>query len=254
MTKAIILAAGRGSRLNQLTADQPKCMTTIRGRSLLDLELTALNDAGIHDIAIVTGYKKEKIQDQRICKKFENQQWQHSNMVTSLLTADEWLSNDTCIISYSDIFYEPTAPLSLIQSSADFCITYDTHFLSLWSARFSQPINDLETFKLDKQNRVIEIGNKPATLDEIEGQFMGLLKITPSAWLGIKSFLSTYSQDEINRLDMTSLLSKLIHHMQLTAIPFDGSWGEVDHPSDIALYEQLSEFKKTYCNDSYNMI
>ena len=57
--KAIILAAGRGSRMQNLTQKQPKCLVNLRGKALLDWQLEALRAAGISEIAIVTGYKRE---------------------------------------------------------------------------------------------------------------------------------------------------------------------------------------------------
>jgi choline kinase len=53
--KAIIVAAGRGSRLRHLTRDRPKTTLTIQGRSLIDRQLDTFRALGIDDITIVTG-------------------------------------------------------------------------------------------------------------------------------------------------------------------------------------------------------
>src|SRR3982751_6627302 len=55
IAKAIILSAGKGSRLLPLTADRPKCLIELSGRSLLEWQLDALRDAGIAEIVIVSG-------------------------------------------------------------------------------------------------------------------------------------------------------------------------------------------------------
>ena len=57
--KAIILAAGRGSRMKHLTDEKPKCLAKLGGKLLIEWQLEALSAAGINEIAIVTGYKKE---------------------------------------------------------------------------------------------------------------------------------------------------------------------------------------------------
>ena len=57
--KAIILAAGRGSRMGNLTDESPKCLVELRARPLLEWQLMAIREAGIDDIAIVNGYKRE---------------------------------------------------------------------------------------------------------------------------------------------------------------------------------------------------
>ena len=59
--RVIIIAAGKGSRLNPLTDDKPKCMLELNGKSLLQYQIDALRGAGIDRIAVIRGYKKEKI-------------------------------------------------------------------------------------------------------------------------------------------------------------------------------------------------
>ena len=59
--KAIILAAGRGSRMKKMTAHQPKCLTMLKGRPLIEWQLHALREAGINDISIVTGYRSNTL-------------------------------------------------------------------------------------------------------------------------------------------------------------------------------------------------
>ena len=61
--KTIRLAAGRGLRLNNLTEEMPKCLIEINKKPLLDRQLEVLNSCNINDIAIVKGYKEEKILD-----------------------------------------------------------------------------------------------------------------------------------------------------------------------------------------------
>lgn len=238
--KAIILAAGRGSRLQNLTDTQPKCMVHLAGKPLLDYQITSIQQAGITDIAIVCGYANEAITDQRITKKFINSQWQSTNMVYSLIQAAEWLKQEACIISYSDIFYESSAIRSLIDTDSEIAMTYDRNFLQLWSARFNEPLSDLETFKLNTDGSLADIGGKPKNTSEIDGQYMGLLKITPNGWREIDNHLKELGNEITNKLDMTSLLMQLIRkNIRILAIPYDDRWGEIDHQSDIALYEKL---------------
>ena len=61
ITKAIILSAGKGSRLLPLTADRPKCLIQLSGKSLLDWQLDTLAGAGIADIAVVTGFREDLV-------------------------------------------------------------------------------------------------------------------------------------------------------------------------------------------------
>lgn len=59
--KAIVLSAGKGSRLLPLTAERPKCLIELNGKSLLDWQLDALQQAGIADIVVVTGFRDDLV-------------------------------------------------------------------------------------------------------------------------------------------------------------------------------------------------
>jgi choline kinase len=234
--KAIILAAGRGSRMEGLTAQLPKCMVKLQGRPLLAWQVEALQAAGIKEIGVVRGYCKERVQAHGITHYFENPRWQETNMVYSLMQARQWLADSPCIVSYGDIFYEPQAVLSLLQSVADIALTYDVNFLSLWQARASNPLDDLETFRIDASGNLVTIGEKAQTLEEIQGQYMGLLRFTPKGWHEVETLFTDRSPDKI---DMTSMLRALLaQRVPITAIPYGGSWGEIDNQSDLALYEK----------------
>ena len=80
---ADILAAGRGSRMKNLTSDKPKCLVRLNGKPLIQWQLDALNQAGISNIAVVTGYKRELIADLDLIE-FYNKRWSETNMVYSL--------------------------------------------------------------------------------------------------------------------------------------------------------------------------
>lgn len=235
--KAIILAAGRGSRMGELTQNSPKCLVKLAGKPLLDYQINSIIQAGISEIAVVCGYMKDKIQDSRISMKFENINWNSTNMVRSLMCASEWLKQYDCIISYSDIFYDSSAIQSLLSNKSDIAITYDINFKTLWSARFENPLADLESFRLDKQSDLIEIGLRANSLDEIEGQYMGLLKITRRGWHHISNTLAKFSESELDKLDMTTLLRTLIsNQIRVHAVPYSDAWGEVDNSDDLKLY------------------
>ena len=235
--RAIILAAGRGSRMNELTQDRPKCMVEFQHRSLIDWQTNALVEAGINEIAVVAGYKKEKISNKNISCFFENPHWSESNMVYSLFCAQEWLRDGEFVISYSDIFYTPKIVQELLKSEADISITYDKNFAQLWSQRFSNPLSDLESFKIDESGFLQEIGKKPQSLLEIQGQFMGLLKFTKKGWLTAENILKNH---DIKKLDCTSALQILItNHVKIKAVAIDNMWGEVDNANDLKLYEKL---------------
>ena len=234
--KAIILAAGRGSRMKELTKEKPKCLVKLRGKALLDWQLEALKKAGINEISIVTGYKRELLLDRKLIEFF-NPRWMETNMVRSLMCADKWLMTSPCIVSYSDIFYFSNAVNTLKNSNQKISITYDPNWEQLWTRRFTNPLIDSETFKINKEQIITEIGNKPFSLNEIQGQYMGLLKFTPSSWQEVKEICSEKSPKEFDNLDMTSLLQLIINkgNIHIKGIPYFEEWGEFDSMEDLNL-------------------
>lgn len=237
--RAIILAAGRGSRMKNLTDERPKCLVEVRGKPLLERQLMALRAAGIEEIAIVTGYKREMLA-QRGAFEFHNPRWAETNMVASLSCAEDWLLAGPCIISYSDIFYDEAAVRSLMTCPEMLAVTYDTNWLVTWTHRFGDPLLDAETFRLDEQHHLLEIGNKPRSVDEVQGQYMGLLRFTPEGWEEIRRIRATLSQAERDKMHMTGTLQKVIEagRVPVGAVPYSGDWGEVDVAEDLAVYER----------------
>lgn len=246
--KALILAAGRGSRLGNLTEDKPKCMVNLFGQPLLNHQIKAIKNAAIDNIAIVTGYKSNLIKNESIKKYFYNSYWESTNMVQSLISAHEWLSNDNCIVSYSDIFYPQHIINELAYSTGEVVISYDKNFKTLWNKRFENALDDLETFIIDDYSNLISIGSRTNSYENIMGQYMGLIKLTNKAWKKIYSFINDKYGNIPLKLDMTSLLMDLITNniVIIKTIPFDGCWGEVDNKSDIDFYE--SHYQHFICN------
>jgi choline kinase len=236
--KAIILAAGRGSRMKDLTDERPKCLVELRGKALLDWQLEALRAAGITEIAIVTGYKRELLVNRGLAE-FHNARWAETNMVSSLACAQDWLQKEPCIVSYSDIFYSPIAVQSLITSEATLAVTYDPNWLELWTQRFDDPLLDAETFRLTPEHNLAEIGNKPTSVDGIQGQYMGLLRFTPEGWAEVVRIRMGLTPEQCDRMHMTGTLQLLIDakRIQIKAIPYQGTWGEIDLADDLDVYE-----------------
>jgi choline kinase len=235
--KAIILAAGRGSRMRHMTDDRPKCLVELQGRALLDRQIDALRAAGIQDIGIVTGYRREMLAS-RGMTEFHNPRWAETNMVSSLACAQDWLSHAPCIVSYSDIFYEPAAVSLLLESQADLAITYDPNWLDIWQRRFADPLSDAETFRLNADGTLAEIGLTPDSVQAIQGQYMGLLRIGPAGWAEVTRIREHLPALERDKMHMTGTLQEIIRagRLPVEAVPYRGIWGEVDSEADLGAY------------------
>lgn len=236
--RGIILAAGRGSRMGGLTEHMPKGLVRLNDRCLLEYQCQALRLASVSHITVITGYKPESTSvygDSCV----HNDNWSTSNMVKSLCCATNILRRETCIVSYSDIVYHCVDACALTSNTSDICMMYDPNWLELWSARFDDPLSDAETFACTAQGWLMDIGRKPTDLNEVRGQYVGLLKFTPTGWGIIEECMASLSEETIRKLDMTSLLRLLLSkNVRIKCIPMSYPWGEVDTPSDLTLYEK----------------
>jgi choline kinase len=237
--KGILLAAGRGSRMGSLTMDQPKCMTELGGRSLLLWQLDSLTGAGCDAVAIVRGYLPETFDDFGD-HHFENPRYAETQMVRSLLCAATWLRQGTCLVSYSDIIYSEETASRVAGAAGDIVVAYYTEWRALWEARFEDPLCDAETFRVDETGALVEIGKRAKDLDEIKGQYMGILKIEPSGFAAIEAHVAALEPKALDRLDMTSLLSGLLGRgIRIDTVPISDLWLEVDTESDYCLYQRM---------------
>lgn len=235
--KGVILAAGRGSRMGNLTEAQPKCLTELHGRALLDWQLRSLRLAGVSRIAIVTGYKGELLKRPGL-KPFVNSRWETTNMVVSLLAAAEWLRAGDCLISYGDIVYAPATVSALAAAPGSLAISSNQDWLKIWQARFADPLADAESFAVDAEGRLRDIGRRATHLDEIQGQYMGLLRFTPAGWAQVETYLQTLEPARVDKLDMTSLLQRLLAEgIRIDTVPVAGGWLEIDSESDLQAAE-----------------
>lgn len=234
--QAVILAAGRGSRMLGMTENQPKCMTMLAGKPLLEWQLEALGTAGAAACTVMTGYLGHMLHGDFATINYPR--WQETNMVGTLAWGMRTQADRTCIISYSDIVYRPEHVSDLVRCPHDIAIAYDTFWHDLWSLRFDDPLADAET--LSQENGMLRsIGKRAASVGEIEGQYMGLLRITPQGWREIDAYLQSLSQVERDKLDMTGLLGKLLERgVPIGAVPVCGGWCEVDNEHDVAVYEE----------------
>jgi L-glutamine-phosphate cytidylyltransferase len=240
MMRAVILAAGRGSRMGHLSDNRPKCLVELEGQPLIKRQLAALRRGGVDEIGVVRGYRADMIALPGLTY-FTNERWAETNMVMSLAAAAAWLRSGPVIVSYADIFYCNELVRGLADAPGQLVVSYDRAWRRLWSRRFQDPLTDAETFRIDASGQLLEIGGKTSNIEDIMGQYMGLLKFTPSAWSAVEALLSTLDESTRSRLDMTGLLRRLINGNDFSINTFgtEGQWGEIDNPDDAALYRQM---------------
>ncbi len=240
--RAVILAAGRGSRMGNAGDNRPKCLFELEGRRLIERQIAALRSGGVREIAVVRGYRADMIDFPGI-SYFTNERWAVTNMVMSLAAAAEWLREGPVIVSYADIFYRGELLRGLAAADGPLVISYDLDWSRLWTARFADPLTDAETFRIDGAGRLLEIGGRTTRMEDIQGQYMGLLKFTPRAWTAAETLTGGLEPALRDRLDMTGLLRRLLAagEIPIHTLPTHGQWGEIDQPGDVLLYRRMIE-------------
>ncbi len=237
-TAAVILAAGRGSRMQGLTSDRPKCLLELAERPLLHWQLDALRAAGLKRIIVVRGYQKDMLWGN--FETVDNPRWETTNMVSSLMCALPMLTEDRVMVSYADIVYrvEHVKKLLAAGGDGDICLTYDRDWQSLWRLRNDNPLDDAETFATNN-GRLVEIGGRPTSIAQVQGQYMGLLLFSRAGLSQITNYVSSLSGTKVDRMDMTSLLRGVLEqNVEIETIGISGGWCECDTGQDIVTYEK----------------
>ena len=244
--KAIILAAGQGTRLRPITDDKPKCMVQFQERPIIDHIVENFRLCGIDEIIVVSGYKsnilERHLKDQNI-QFVINKKYDSTNMLYSLFCVENQM-NDDLIISYSDIIFSTQILQNLITSKNNFSVSIDLKWEKLWRIRMDSYISDVETLKMDSKGLITEIGKVPSNTEEIQGQYIGLIKIKKNQILTIKNIYDQLKNKKLNNrtrdnMFMTDFLQFMIEQqIQISSEKIQGGWLEIDTIQDLDRYSK----------------
>ena len=229
-----------------LTKDKPKCMVELCGKPLLQYQLNALQNAEIKDITAVAGYKSDQITIKNI-NIIRNEKFASTNMVSTLFVAEHIMdANQGLIISYGDIVYESDVIRDLLCCEAPVCVVVDKGWEAYWRLRMDDPLKDAETLKIDQCGRIIELGKKPNSLEEIQGQYIGLIKIRMDHVQKLKNVYhemdktADYDGKNFDNMYMTSFLQHLIDiGWYVKPVFINHGWLEIDTVDDLSLYHKM---------------
>lgn len=241
---AVILAAGMGKRLLPYTADRPKCMLEVAGKTILDWQLNALRSVGITDVAVIRGYRGEAIQRPSL-RFFDNPDYSRNNILGSLFCAEAALA-DGCVVSYSDILYRPDVLRKLLSSDGDVTIAVDPDWQLRYEGREGHPVSEAELVKAE-HGRVIEAG-KGIPPEEAYGEFIGLMKLTVRGAATFRDFYrkarARYGEADrpfqraatFAQAYLTDMFQELASSgVRVTPVEIHGGWMEIDVPKDLEL-------------------
>jgi len=238
-SRAIILAASRGSALGDLTAQRPKTMVKLRGQPLLSHIVAAYNAAGIKRIRVVRGYMPAAV-DLPALSYTDNTEYADTSELVSLklaLDADPDDSMDL-YISFGDVIFNRYILDTLRESDDDLAIVVDTewresvnrgratdyvHCTQAYSRRnFYQPVH------LEKAGEDMGEG-------EIHGEWMGFLKVSAAALPKFRATVAALAAAPGNRgAKLHQLLSRLVEQGDPVRVLYTtGHWLDVDSLEDV---------------------
>lgn len=246
--KAIVLAAGMGSRLGEHTKEKPKCLVPLAGKPLLEYQLEALRTI-TDDIVIVRGYMGHLINYPGI-RYYENADYANTNMVGSLMAARSEFEGD-CLLCYSDIVYEPRVLDQIQKASSSVGIAVDTDYQDYWKARLGDVQKDSESLQLDDQGRIIEIGRPNPPSDQMHARYVGLLKFDGEGAEAFKRVHDKHASAQAHKNDrwynsrsfrlayMTDIAQAMIDDgVDVRAIKIQRGWIEMDTEEDFQIYHE----------------
>lgn len=240
--KAIILAAGQGTRLKKYTENLPKGMLHFQGKSVIERQIEIYRACGIDDISIVRGYAAEKI-DYPGVKYYLNADYKNTNMVESLLSAKDEFVED-CIVSYSDILFEERLLREMMRTESDFAVGVDDDWKKYWKKRYGKVDFDTESLKIDTRGCIVELGRENPSLNDIDARYIGILKFSISALRFIADMMERayteygdmpwqQSGKTVKKAYMTDMLNAVIESgREVQAVKFQGGWIEFDTNED----------------------
>jgi choline kinase len=234
--KAVILAAGQGTRIRAVHGERPKCLIEIDDSTILDHQLEALSKAGINEVAIVVGYHKEQIinyvKAQPFARKqrvdfIENPAYALSNNIYSLWLALDWVRGDNFIVLNADVIFDPEILARATRPYAPISMIVDP----LWRDETMKVIID--------DDRVIEM-SKTISRDEFSGTYIGITVFSESVH---NQFLSKMDKlvgaGRVNEFFNVAVQELVDEGTRVGFTSTEGlAWAEIDDPIDLTFAQQ----------------
>lgn len=231
--RALILAAGLGTRLAPLTDDRPKSLVEVNGQPILFKQIENLYQNGIHDITIVSGYKAEML-ERTVHGKYpgvriiESADYASTNNMYSAYTARGAVEGHGFLMMNADVFYDASVITALLAfSGADAIVTDIGTYIE-------------ESMKvIEKEGRLTQIA-KTVPAEEALGASIDVYKFSAK---GGKAFFAKCAEyiEEKKEVKLWSevALNDILGEVEFRACPLDGRWLEIDNHDDLAAAEKL---------------
>jgi L-glutamine-phosphate cytidylyltransferase len=236
--KAVILAAGQGTRIRSVHGEHPKCLIEVDHTTILDHQLDALSMVGINDVAIVVGYEKEQIIAHvnartllsRRIRFIENPAFAITNNIYSLWRALEWVCGDSFIVLNADVIFNPEILDVAVRPYAPISMIVDP----LWRD---------ETMKVVILDDHVIRMSKNISREEFSGTYIGITVFSKA----IQDRFFHKMQDVIAAGRVNEFFNVAVQELANEGVPVGYTstvglpWAEIDDPVDL-IFAQHSVF------------
>ena len=231
--KALILAAGLGTRLAPITNDRPKSMVPVNGKPILVKQIENLLNKGITDITIITGYKSEVIEDlvannYPMIKIIKSEDYQNTNNMYSAYLARNVLKDEDFLMMNADVYYDEEIISELLDEKYKNAIVTDI-------GSYSD-----ESMKVIFDSRRITVISKQIKREEALGNSIDVYKFSKEAGNAFFEKCKEYIEEK-KELKMWSevALNDILDKVAFVPCPLKGRWVEIDNHDDLKLAEEL---------------
>jgi L-glutamine-phosphate cytidylyltransferase len=234
--KAVILAAGQGTRIRSVHGERPKCLIEVDDTTILDHQLEALSTIGIRDVAIVVGYEKEQIVNHVTSRRPSNAQRIHfienpafaiTNNVYSLWLALEWIRGDSFIVLNADVIFDADVLNIAVRTYAPISMIVDP----LWRD---------ETMKvIIYGDRILEMSKK-ISREQFSGTYIGITifsKMIQARFFDkMRALISAGRVNDFFNVAVQELVDEGVHVGYTSTNGL--AWAEIDDPIDLSFAQQ----------------
>jgi phosphoenolpyruvate phosphomutase len=242
--KAIILAAGTDTRTLLPDQDAPRVMLDVKGKTILERQVESLQDAGIRDVTIVRGYKKEQVQVAG-ARLVDNDRFADTGELYSLFRAEDALGGPTVVL-YGDIVFEQSVLERLLGTTADVAVVVDRSFPEALRAGTAAPhgpdlvVTDTPAggrrfVAPEGGSRALRIGPEVPP-EEAHGEFIGLAAFSKAGTARLREVhaeLRAQRAEGLEQASLTHVLQAMIDRGEpVVAVEIHKGWMEIESFDD----------------------
>jgi len=234
--KAVILAAGQGTRIRSVHGERPKCLIEVDDKTILDRQIEGLAMVGINQIAIVVGYEKEQIIGHVTARSncaspridfIENPVFAITNNIYSLWLAREWIGGDSFVCLNADVIFDPKILNDAVKSDALISMIVDPEWRD-------------ETMKVIISNGRVVRMSKKISKQEYSGTYIGITLFNEAVYdqffCKMRELIRRGCVNDFFNVAVQELADQGLRVGFTTAA--GSPWAEIDDPLDLTFAQE----------------